>query len=111
VLSTTGCRKLDGVDDLFFLHLQQLCALLTADTLRHFAPQNALSSSDPKFRRVRQSNAVFQARLGRYPEALEVLHMAGFHEVADPEPALALKRDDPGLLWLTLAAVKDSLVH
>ena len=35
--------------------------------------QNALSSSDPKFRRVRQQNAAFQARLGRFPEALEVI--------------------------------------
>ena len=37
--------------------------------------------------------------------------MAGFVEETQPEPALALKRDDPGLIWLALSAVKDSMVH
>lgn len=31
-------------------------------------PQNALSSGDPKYRRVRTRNPAFQSRLGRYPE-------------------------------------------
>lgn len=34
-------------------------------------------------------------------QAVEVMKMAG----------LALKRNDPGLIWLTLSAVKESMVH
>jgi hypothetical protein len=44
-------------------------------------------------------------------QAVEVMKMAGFTEEQEPEPALALRRDDPGLIWLTLSAVKDSMVH
>jgi hypothetical protein len=44
-------------------------------------------------------------------QAVEVMKMAGFTEEQDPEPALALRREDPGLIWLTLSAVKDSMVH
>lgn len=73
--------------------------------------QNALGSSDPKFRRVRQGNPAFQSRLGQFPEAVEVMKVAGFVEETEPESVLVLKRDDPGLLWLTLSAVKDSMVH
>lgn len=39
------------------------------------------------------------------------MKIAGFTEEHDPEPALALRREDPGLIWLTLSAVKDSMVH
>ncbi len=44
-------------------------------------------------------------------QAVAVMKMAGFTEEQDPEPALALRREDPGLIWLTLSAVKDSMVH
>jgi hypothetical protein len=44
-------------------------------------------------------------------QAVEVMKMAGFTEENEPEPALALRREDPGLIWLTLSAVKDSMVH
>ena len=36
-------------------------------------PQNALSSGDPKHRRVRTRNPAFQSRLGQYPEVGSVV--------------------------------------
>lgn len=44
-------------------------------------------------------------------QAVEVMKVAGFVEETEPDAALVLKRDDPGLLWLTLSALKDSMVH
>jgi hypothetical protein len=96
--------------------------------------QNALNSGDPKHRRVRRHNPAFQNRLGQYPEVghtcfcSAAASQSGVHMrraigaqilFADAMrmalmlvlPALALKRDDPGLIWLTLSAVKDSMVH
>ena len=51
-------------------HISAICARLRL--------QNALKAPDnPKFRRVRQRNAAFRDRLGSYPEAIDVLHLAG----------------------------------
>ncbi|KAK9804353.1 hypothetical protein WJX72_008599 [[Myrmecia] bisecta] len=73
--------------------------------------QNALKDpKEPKFRRVRQQNAAFQTKAGRFPAALDLLRLAGFYpDNSSSDPALVLQRNDPGLLWLTLSAVNAAL--
>ena len=74
--------------------------------------QNALRQpEEPRFRRVRQRNTAFQQRAGRFRGALDILQVAGFvqEQQGQEEPSLALKRNDPGLLWLALSAVTSAL--
>ncbi len=75
--------------------------------------RNALNApQDDRYRRLRPRNAAFSRRLGRFPQALEVLHVAGFQQAAQQngdDPVLALDRSDPGLLWLALEAVQTAM--
>ena len=74
--------------------------------------RNALNApQDDRYRRLRPRNAAFARRLGRFPQALEVLHVAGFQKAArsNEEPVLALQRTDPGLLRLALEAVQTAM--
>ena len=72
--------------------------------------QNALSSPDDKFRRVRQQNPAFHRRAGQWPAAGQVLQAAGFVQQAQgADPVWVLQRNDPGLLWLALSAVQEAL--
>ena len=74
--------------------------------------RNALTApQDDRYRRLRPRNAAFVRRLGRFPQALEVLHVAGFQDAAigNDDPVLALQRTDPGLLWLALEAVQTAM--
>jgi len=74
--------------------------------------RNALNApQDDRYRRLRPRNPAFARRLGRFPQALEVLHVAGFQEAArsSEDPVLALQRTDPGLLWLALEAVQTAM--
>ena len=74
--------------------------------------RNALNApQDDRYRRLRPRNPAFARRLGRFPQALEVLHVAGFHEAVrgSDDPVLALQRTDPGLLWLALEAVQTAM--
>jgi hypothetical protein len=88
----------------------------------------AQHSDEPKFKRLRCSNAAFQRKLG-FPAAVKLLVLAGFAEkqlvwqqaaspavqggsqaagaAGVPEPVLVYARHDPGLLWLVLSVVKD----
>ena len=71
--------------------------------------QNALSSQEDKFRRLREQNPAFHRRAGQWPAAGEVLQAAGFVRQAAGEPMWVLQRNDPGLLWLALSAVQEGL--
>ena len=75
--------------------------------------RNALNApQDDRYRRLRPRNPAFSRRLGRFPQALEVLHVAGFQQAAQQngdDPVLALDRTDPGLLWLALEAVQTAM--
>lgn len=77
--------------------------------------QNAMKQPhEQKFRRLRTHNAAFQQRAGRFQPAIDILQVAGFvreGQTGSVEASLALKRDDPGLLWLTLSAVQSALEH
>ena len=50
-------------------------------------PQNALSSGDPKHRRVRTRNPAFQSRLGQYPEVGSVVWLPLFSN-SSPQSAV-----------------------
>ena len=73
--------------------------------------QNAMRQpSEERYRRVRQHNEAFQLRAGRFEAAIEILQVAGFvKEQRGTEAMLALRRNDPGLLWLALSAVTSAL--
>ncbi len=61
-----------------------------------------------------QANPTFWGRAGRWPGATDLLAAAGFLPEdggAEQPPALQLRRNDPGLLWLALAAVQDGLTR
>ncbi|GLI67938.1 hypothetical protein VaNZ11_012267 [Volvox africanus] len=65
--------------------------------------------TEDRYRRVRLGNAVFQRRVGRLPGGLELLHIAGFvEELVGGDAVLRLRRNDPGLLWLVLSAVREA---
>ncbi|KAG2501725.1 hypothetical protein HYH03_000225 [Edaphochlamys debaryana] len=103
------------------------------DTLETLLGNAAHFPADPKYRRVKLSNAAFQRRVGRLPGALEVLRVAGFAEEQEGggagsgagggvqghrvggaaaagvgERVMRLRRDDPGLLWLVASVVRDA---
>lgn len=91
---------------------------VVCETLNVCLPlQNALSQpQEQKFRRLRRDNTAFQNRAGRFPAALQLLHLAGFNTTDQQQQqqqsasvasggVLALQRDDPGLLWLVLSAI------
>ena len=71
---------------------------------------------EQRFRRVRLTNAALARALGgatsREP-ALGLLRAVGFEDVAGDVggPALSLKRDDPGLLWLGKSALEEHAAH
>ena len=73
--------------------------------------QNALSSpSEDKFRRVRAQNSAFFRRAGQFQGADDLLQAAGFVQqpaAAGQDAVWLLTRNDPGLLWLVLSAVRD----
>ncbi len=74
--------------------------------------QNIVSHpGEAKYSHIRLGNAAFHSRAGQYPAARAVLKVAGFSEVAEGavDKALVWKRNDQGLLWLTLSAVNSGL--
>ena len=73
--------------------------------------QNAMREpSEQRYRRLRQHNAAFQQRVGRFQAAMDILQVAGFvREQQGQGEMLALRRNDPGLLWLALSAVNSTL--
>lgn len=63
-----------------------------------------------KFRSVRVNNQAFHKRLGRHPVSIDLMKLVGFVEEGEPlNPVIRLRRQDPGLLWLGLSVVKQSL--
>ena len=60
---------------------------------------------EDKYQHIRLSNPRFKSRAGRFPASLQLLQMAGFNAVAEE---LRLQRNDPGLVWLSLAAFKSA---
>ncbi|DBA84875.1 TPA: hypothetical protein ACH3X1_005894 [Trebouxia sp. C0004] len=74
--------------------------------------QNIVSHpGEPRYSHIRLGNAVFHSRAGQYAAARELLRVAGFTEEAEGavDKALVWKRNDQGLLWLTLSAVNNAL--
>ena len=65
----------------------------------------------PFCRRLREQNPAFHRRAGQWAAAGEVLQAAGFvRQGANPaDPMWVLQRNDPGLLWLALSAVREGL--
>lgn len=101
-------RALQSLQNAAATEAEASAALSTLATIL----RNALSApQDTRFRRVRQANPAFSRRVGRFPQALEVLKVAGFQPAAadDEGPVLMLQRDDPGLLWLALSAVQTAM--
>lgn len=99
--------------------------------------RNALEKpEDERFRQLRCSNRLFLSRVGRHICAVQVLQAAGFRYLppvggggtsgaqirplaidnisqlimspGGQEGLFCLMRDDPGLLWLTLSAVREA---
>lgn len=65
---------------------------------------------EERYRRVREHNAAFQARVGRFQAAVDILQVAGFvRQQQGADAILALVRNDPGLLWIALSAVTSAL--
>lgn len=116
-----------SVDDVVSQKLQQAQVLLqqlqqqanssSQQTLQ--ALEDVLSSitqhpKEQRYRRLRCGNAAFQRRLGQYPAAIQLLLLSGFAEQqlqwqgdGKPETVLVYVREDPGLLWLVLSAIRD----
>ncbi|KAK9827467.1 hypothetical protein WJX74_004216 [Apatococcus lobatus] len=68
--------------------------------------QNVLDHpNEDKFRHIRLSNPAFMSRAGRFPASLQLLQLAGFSAVAQE---LRWQRNDPGLVWLSLAALRST---
>ncbi len=82
------------------------------DVHMQFCLQNIVSHpGEPRYSHIRLGNAVFHSRAGQYAAARELLRVAGFTEEAEGavDRALVWKRNDQGLLWLTLSAVNNAL--
>lgn len=68
--------------------------------------QNILDHpNEDKYRHIRLSNPTFMTRAGRFPASLQLLEIAGFSAVAQE---LRWQRNDPGLVWLSLAALRSA---
>jgi hypothetical protein len=153
-----GLQRLAGVavvqeDDVVMQKLSQAQSLVqqllqkTADSHGGQQPVEALKAvatllnnltgdfQNPRYRRIRISNPTFQRRVVRFPEAMQLLLLAGFHEqslVWQPLPqqqqqqqqqqltlplqqqqqqqserVLVYTRNDPGLLWLVLSVAHE----
>lgn len=66
---------------------------------------------EAKYSHIRLGNTAFHSRAGQYAAARELLQVAGFTEEAEgiADKAFVWKRNDQGLLWLTLSAVNNAL--
>ena len=68
--------------------------------------QNVLDHpNEDRYRHIRLSNQAFMSRAGRFPASLQLLQIAGFSAVAQE---LCWQRNDPGLVWLSLAALRST---
>nr|XP_027064562.1 uncharacterized protein LOC113690741 isoform X2 [Coffea arabica] len=85
--------------------LQTLCKII----------RNIVEHPDEmKFRRIRKANAIIQRNILQYGAATEILQLVGFSDdvifdvTGKAETYLALKRNDPGLLWLVKSSLESS---
>ncbi len=100
-------------------HLQDLnqqaaldpgAAATAVQTLRTLLQNIVDHPGEHKYRRVRLSNAAFVRKAGRFAAAVGMLQLVGFNEQQlDGAAVMVLRRDDPGLLWLVLAALTDAV--
>jgi len=66
------------------------------------------AEKDEKFKRVRLGNKKFLRTAGKFAAALRLLEAVGFERETSAEgDVYALKRTDPGLLWLGRSALAD----
>jgi len=66
------------------------------------------AEKDDKFKRVRLGNKKFLRTAGKFAAALRLLEAVGFERETSAEgDVYALKRTDPGLLWLGRSALAD----
>ena len=66
------------------------------------------AEKDEKFKRVRLGNKKFLRTAGKFAAALRLLEAVGFERESSAEgDVYALKRTDPGLLWLGRSALAD----
>jgi hypothetical protein len=94
------------------LHQQRVALETLAGVLVNLAE----GPKEPRYRRLRYSNAAFQRKLGRFSAARQLLLLAGFAELQQQqqtggvsEAVLVYVRDDPGLVWLVLSVVREAL--
>lgn len=65
-----------------------------------------------KYKKLRKANPILQRNIVSYKAAMEVLFLIGFSEdimtdeIGKSETYLVLKRNDPGLLWLTKSTLE-----
>ena len=79
----------------------------------HFLQNIAGHPGETKYTHIRLGNAAFHSRAGQYAAARQLLKVAGFSEEAEgtADTALVWKRNDQGLVWLALSAVRNALVQ
>ena len=80
----------------------------------HFHLQNIASHpGETKYTHIRLANMTFHTRAGQYAAARQLLKVAGFSEEAEgtADKALVWRRNDQGLVWLTLSAIKNALAQ
>ena len=83
-----------------------------ADLICHFRLQNIASHpGETKYTYIRLGNPTFHTRAGQYAAARQLLKVAGFSETVEgtADTALVWRRNDQGLIWLTLSAVNSAL--
>lgn len=121
--SQEDAAAFEGLDSVLVSKLQQagqLVQQLTGSgealaTLADVLGNLAAHPQEPRYRRLRCNNAAFHRKLGRYPAARQLLLLAGFAEQqpggggGEEESVLVYVRDDPGLVWLVLSAVRGAL--
>jgi hypothetical protein len=116
--SQEDAAAFEGLDSVLVSKMQQAGQLVqqlsgsgeALATLADVLGNLAAHPQEPRYRRLRCNNAAFHRRLGRYPAARQLLLLAGFAEQQPGEDSvLVYVRDDPGLLWMVLSAVRGAL--
>ncbi|KAL3145517.1 hypothetical protein ABBQ32_003341 [Trebouxia sp. C0010 RCD-2024] len=83
------------------------------ETLSKILQNIAGHPGETKFTHIRLGNAAFHSRAGQYAAARQLLKVAGFSEEEEgtADKALVWRRNDQGLIWLALSAVRNALVQ
>ncbi|KAJ7960312.1 Ubiquitin and WLM domain-containing metalloprotease [Quillaja saponaria] len=106
------CNRLQKAVEMLKVEVSPLGANSVLQTVFKII-RNAIEHPDEtKYRRLRKANPIIQRNVANYKAAMEILFLVGFtedvvlDELGKAETYLALKRNDPGLLWLAKSSLE-----